>query len=246
MVAALAARDKRLIQSERLAAIGRMAAHVTHEVRNPLSSIGLNVEMLEEELANAGAETKDLLSAIHKEIEHLRGVTEEYLRLARVPNPQLEPEYLGELASSTAQFLRPELSAGGVDLELDVAETLPLVAMDEAQIRQVLLNLLKNAREAMPDGGKVRLSVRAADDGVVVRVEDDGAGMEPEQRERIFDLFYTTKKLGTGLGLPLSQQIVLAHGGYITCESVPGNGTMFELWFPVADSTGPVKLAKSG
>src|SRR6202008_2314213 len=95
----------RLIQSERLAAIGRMAAHVTHEVRNPLSSIGLNVELLEEELAAAGPETKDLLRAIHREIEHLTAITEEYLRVARLPNPQLEPEDLGDIARSTVEFL---------------------------------------------------------------------------------------------------------------------------------------------
>src|SRR6185503_3285913 len=89
--------NARLIQSERLAAIGRMAAHVTHEVRNPLSSIGLNVEMLEEELEHAGPEAKELLRAVHREIEHLTAITEEYLRVARLPNPQLEPEDIGDI-----------------------------------------------------------------------------------------------------------------------------------------------------
>jgi signal transduction histidine kinase/HAMP domain-containing protein len=226
----------RLIQSERLAAIGRMAAHVTHEVRNPLSSIGLNVEMLEEELGARSGEARELLSAIHREIEHLTSVTEEYLRLARLPNPQLEPEELGPIAESTASFLRPELASCAVDLDVEVAEGLPMVALDEAQIRQVLINLLKNAREAMPEGGRVSLSVAAEHDGVVVRITDEGQGMDPKTRERIFDLFYTTKKLGSGLGLPLSQQIVLAHGGVIRCNSTPGHGTTFELWFPVHET----------
>jgi two-component system NtrC family sensor kinase len=242
MVAALAVRDESLrrlqqmqLQSERLAAVGRMAAHVTHEVRNPLSSIGLNVELLEEELADASPVQKELLRAIHREIEHLTAITEEYLRVARLPNPQLEPEDLADIARSTADFLRPELAAAGVELTLEARAELPLVAVDEAQIRQVLINLLKNAREAMAGGGRVRLEVAAAEHGVVIRVTDQGSGMTQEQRARIFDLFYTTKSGGTGLGLPLSQQIVVAHGGVIRCESEMGSGTTFELWFPLQE-----------
>ena len=222
----------RLIQSERLAAIGRMAAHVTHEVRNPLSSIGLNVELLEEELAGAGEEARELVAAIHREIEHLTAVTEEYLRVARLPNPQLEPEHLGDIVQNMAEFMRPELSAASIDLQVLVAQDLPLVALDETQMRQVLINLLKNAREAMPEGGRVRVEVRPQAEGVAVRVADQGLGMTPDQRARIFDLFYTTKETGSGLGLPLSQQIVVAHGGLMRCQSAPDEGTTFELWFP--------------
>lgn len=224
-----------LIQTERLAAIGRMAAHVTHEVRSPLSSIGLNVELLEEELGGRGEESRALLRAIQREIESLTAITEQYLRLARLPNPTLEPEDLGELAAGTVGFLKPELKKHGVEVELDVEDKLPQVAVDEAQIRQVLMNLLKNAREAMPDGGRVRLQVKAENAAVVVRIGDQGAGMEPDQRQRIFELFYTTKEYGSGLGLPLTQQIMLAHGGRIECESEPGKGTVFELWFPVPE-----------
>lgn len=222
----------RLIQTERLAAIGRMAAHVTHEVRNPLSSIGLNVELLEEELADADAEPRDLLRAIHQEIDRLRNITEEYLRVARVPTPRLLPEAIEDLTRGTADFLRHELSAARVALSLDIPETLPPVALDEAQFRQVLINLMKNAREAMPEGGRLDVSLREARDGVVVRVTDDGPGMARAEREHIFDLFYTTKTMGTGLGLPLTQQIVLAHGGQIDCRSAPDEGTTFEVWFP--------------
>jgi two-component system, NtrC family, sensor kinase len=243
MVAALAARDESLqrlqqmqLQSERLAAVGRMAAHVTHEVRNPLSSIGLNVELLEEELADAGPEAKDLLRAVHREIERLTAITEEYLRLARLPNPQLEPEDFGDLTRAAVDFVRPELQAANVKLELAIEPALPLVALDEAQIRQVLLNLLKNAREAMPEGGAVRLGLCRADGGVLLRVADDGSGMTEEQRARIFDPFYTTKARGTGLGLPLSQQIVVAHGGTIRCQSAAGEGTVFEIWLPTQKS----------
>ncbi len=241
MVAALVAREEslreaqtRLLQSERLAAIGRMAAHVSHEVRNPLSSIGLNVELLEEELVDAGRETKDLLGAIHREIDRLRAVTEEYLRVARLPNPRLEPEYLGDVIDGTVQLMRAELNGASVVLDVQVAPDLPLVAMDEAQIRQVLINLLKNAREAMLSGGRIRLTAVRAGDGVDLTVQDQGVGMDAQTKERIFDLFYTTKQRGSGLGLPLTQQIVVAHGGQIRCESTPGQGTVFTLHFPAA------------
>ncbi|HEX2676516.1 MAG TPA: ATP-binding protein [Polyangiales bacterium] len=244
MVKALLAREEslreaqtRLLQTERLAAIGRMAAHVSHEVRNPLSSIGLNVELLEEELVSAERETKELLGAIRREIERLRGVTEEYLRVARLPNPHLLPEHIGDIVQSALALLEPELARAGVKLDLQVEEDLPLVAMDEAQIRQVLINLVKNAREAMPNGGSLQVAAhRAADGGVELSLRDEGVGMDAEHKERIFDLFYTTKQRGSGLGLPLTQQIVVAHGGQIRCESEPGRGTTFTLLFPAAEA----------
>jgi two-component system, NtrC family, sensor kinase len=242
MVKALVAREEslretqaRLLQSERLAAIGRMAAHVSHEVRNPLSSIGLNVELLEEELRDANPVTRELLAAVHREIVRLGAVTEEYLRVARLPNPHLLPEHVADVVRGAVQLLRPELAAASVHVELELDEDLPLVAMDEAQMRQVLINLLKNAREAMPNGGQIRVAARAHAGGVELSVCDDGVGMEPEQKERIFDLFYTTKQRGSGLGLPLTQQIVVAHGGQIRCESSPGHGTVFTLFLPCPD-----------
>lgn len=243
MVKALLAREEslreaqtKLLQSERLAAIGRMAAHVSHEVRNPLSSIGLNVELLEEELHDAGRETKELLGAIRREIERLGGMTEEYLTVARLPNPHLVAEHIGDVVQSALTLLRPELQAAHVVLELHVQDELPLVAMDESQIRQVLINLVKNAREAMPHGGRMTVEMHRAGEGVELRVRDEGIGMDAAQKERIFDLFYTTKQRGSGLGLPLTQQIVVAHRGRIDCESVLGKGTTFTLYFPVADT----------
>lgn len=228
----------RLIQSERLAAIGRMAAHVTHEVRNPLSSIGLNMEMLEEELASAGDEARVLVAAIQREIERLRVLTEEYLRVARLPAPELTPERVDEVIRSATDFMARELTGSGIQVDLDLPADLPLVSLDEGQVRQVLLNLLKNAREAMPEGGRLQVSAGPVAGGVEVSVSDSGVGMDEEQRARIFDLFYTTKKLGTGLGLPLTQQIVLAHGGNIRCVENPGGGTRFALWFPAASAEG--------
>lgn len=224
----------RLIQSERLAAIGRMAAHVTHEVRNPLSSIGLNVELLEDELRNAGPAARELVMAVQREIDRLRSLTDEYLRVARLPTPDLHVEPINELVIAVTDFMRRELSATHIELVVEVSQGQPCVAMDEAQIRQVLLNLLKNARDAMSEGGRLTVTVNEEQDGVVLRVTDTGVGMDEAQQARVFDLFYTTKTLGTGLGLPLTQQIVVAHGGRIRCISEVGHGTTFELWLPAA------------
>ncbi|MGF1468401.1 MAG: ATP-binding protein [Sandaracinaceae bacterium] len=224
----------RLIQTERLAAIGRMAAHVTHEVRNPLSSLGLNVELLEEELIGAGPEAQALLRAVQGEIDRLTSLTEEYLRVARLPAPRLEPESLGALVQEVGSFVAREMESSGVGLRMVVEPDLPLVLVDESQVRQALLNLLRNAREAMPNGGEVTLSSVRAGSGVEVAVTDQGAGLPADVRARIFELFYSTKERGTGLGLTLTQQIVAAHGGRVTCEDAPGGGTRFALWFPPA------------
>ena len=227
-----------LIQTERLAAIGRMAAHVTHEVRNPLSSIGLNVEMLEDEMKPESLEARALIRAIQREIDRLTGITEEYLRLARLPQPRLEPDDVGAVVRSVATFVRREIEESGITLHLDVEDDLLPVAMDEPQIRQSLLNLLRNAREAVDRGGNVWVEAISDDGGVRVRVMDDGPGIPAPERERIFDLFYTTKERGTGLGLPLTQQIVVAHGGRIRCEPGAAGGTTFDLWLPaVATAT---------
>lgn len=231
------ATKSRLIQTERLAAIGRMAAHVTHEVRNPLSSIGLNVDMLGDEIHDPGSESKKLLESIQQELERLESITEEYLRLARLPEPSLTPEDPSHLLRDTAEFVRREMDASGVELSLDLAAQLPAVAMDEPQLRQALLNLLRNAREAMPDGGVAKLEATRYESGVRIQVHDEGAGIGEEEREHVFDLFYTTKERGTGLGLPLTQQIVVAHGGRIACKPRHPQGTTFEVWLPAAAQT---------
>jgi signal transduction histidine kinase len=231
------ATKSRLIQTERLAAIGRMAAHVTHEVRNPLSSIGLNVDMLGDEVRDAGPESRHLIESIQQELERLGSITEEYLRLARLPEPILTPQDPAELLRDVAEFVQREMDAAEVELRVELGSQLPPVAMDEPQFRQALLNLLRNAREAMPDGGVAKLEAMRYDSGLRIQVHDEGAGISEQDREHVFDLFYTTKERGTGLGLPLTQQIVVAHGGTIACKPRHPHGTTFEIWLPDLDAT---------
>jgi two-component system NtrC family sensor kinase len=239
MAGAIEEREQRLIRSERLATVGRMAAQITHEVRNPLASIGLYAELLGDEIADRGDEPRRLVSSIISEVDRLTEITETYLRFARLPRPKLEREDLGAVVTGVLEFARAELSQAGIALELDVAPGLPEIAADEAQLRQALLNLVRNAREAMTtgQGGRLRVGVagRGAGDAmeVVVTVADSGPGIPSEHLGQIFDPFFSTKERGTGLGLALVQQIVVEHGGRVEVDSRPETGTRFSLVFPV-------------
>ncbi|MCU0656293.1 MAG: ATP-binding protein, partial [Polyangiaceae bacterium] len=241
MVEAIGRARSDLVAAERMAAVGRMAAHVTHEIRNPISALGLNVELLEEELAMMppeAEEARQLLRAIRGEVDRLAGLSEQYLSLARRPTRQLEPGDVGELSASLLSFLRPELERAGVQCRAVIEEGLPEVNLDEAQLRQALLNLVRNAREAMPGGGELELRVVAAEGGVEVLLDDTGPGIPEEVRASIFAPFFTTKKQGTGLGLAVTREIVDAHGGQISCEPRAPRGTRFRLWFPAAEGEG--------
>jgi signal transduction histidine kinase len=236
MAAAIQDREQELVRSERLAAVGKMAAVITHEVRNPLSSIGLNAELLEETLAASGSkEAVGLCRSIVKEVDRLTAITEEYLRFARMPRPRLEREQLNSIVAGVVEFQREDLASRGVSIEADLEEDLPAVDADEAQLRQALLNLMRNAADAMRDGGALTLATRRAEEGwVEVSVEDTGAGISSDDLPKIFDPFFSTKEGGTGLGLALTQHIVAEHGGSIEVASRPGRGTSFTLKLPAA------------
>lgn len=245
MAQALEERESQLIRSERLATVGKIAAQITHEVRNPLSSIGLNAEMLEEELgALEGSpsqieEAKRLARAIVKEVDRLTEITEEYLRFARLPRPKLEREDLAAIVSSLLSFMRPELEARAVSVEV---ELMPLpVAADEHQLRQALLNLLRNAGEAMGSGGRLRVEGRSDGSAVELTIADTGQGIAPEHLAKVFDPFFSTKEGGTGLGLALTQQIIVEHGGSIVVDSRLGGGTTFTVRLPAATGAAPQK-----
>lgn len=240
MVAAIKRARSELVQAERLATIGKMAAHITHEIRNPLSSIGLNVELLEEEVAKAGGdkEAAQLLAAIKGEVDRLSRIAEQYLSVARRPRPRLVSERVEDLVRELVAFVRPELDRAKVAIEVFAADDLPEVELDESQLRQALLNLIRNAREAMPKGGRVDIGVQRApgSGGVEITVDDTGTGIPEDVRGAIFDPFFTTKQRGTGLGLAVTREIIEAHGGSIACEPRDGGGTRFRIALPAAVS----------
>jgi two-component system NtrC family sensor kinase len=245
MVAGVSRAQELAVSNERLAAIGKMAAHVTHEIRNPLSAMGLNVEMLEEELAHdSGAgrsEVKSLLTAIQREVQRLEHLSEEYLRVARLPEPRMEAEDVSSVVQEVIDFARREIESVGCTLELQAQSPLPPTLFDEAQLRQALLNLLRNAREAMPQGGTIGVRVVAEGMSVIIEVDDRGGGIPAEIRARVFDPFFSTKGEGTGLGLAITRHIVEAHGGSIACEPREGGGTRFRIALPIA----PAKASRT-
>jgi two-component system NtrC family sensor kinase len=259
MAAAVEEREQRLIRSERLATVGKMAAQIAHEVRNPLASIGLYVELLGDEIPE-GPEARRLVSSITSEVDRLTEITETYLRFARLPQPKLEREDMVPLVTSVVEFARAELAQAHIALEVDLGSQPLEVAADESQIRQALLNLIRNAREAMMErssasasasasavaaasgtagsrlgsGGRLRVAMRAqADRTVELSVSDSGPGIAPEHLPKIFDPFFSTKARGNGLGLALVQQMVAEHGGRIDVESPPGGGTTFRIVLPL-------------
>ena len=234
MVAAIAQANEQLVTAERLATIGKMAAHVTHEIRNPLSSIALNLELLEEQIPRGDTEAQGLFRAIGKEVERLSALSQQYLSFARRKAPAHELEDVGQIALEAAEFVRPELAQHGVTLALAIDADLPSVSCDESQIKQALFNLLRNAREAMGTGGTVTLGVRREGAELVVTGDDQGVGLEPDARARLFEPFFTTKAGGTGLGLAITQHIMASHAGSIACEPGPnGRGTRFALRLPI-------------
>ncbi len=239
--AQLKAQAEALMRAEQLAAVGRISAQIVHEVRNPLSSIGLNVELLQDGLERASfaseddsTEVKELLSAVTHEVDRLADVTEQYLKMARPPNPDLDPRDVTAVLDGVLDFTREELERAGVEVVRDFDKETPPVLADEGQLRQVFLNLLRNSREAMPGGGKLTVATRPLERDVEVLVRDTGQGMTEDVRRHLFEPFFTTKEGGTGLGLAVSQQILQAHGGSLSCQSIPGQGTSFVLRLPRA------------
>jgi len=248
MAAAVQEREQRLIRSERMATAGRMASHVTHEIRNPLSSISLNTELLEEDVGALGLgegdveETLSLCRAIRKEVDRLTDFTEEYLRFARLPQPNLQAEDIKILLLDLLSFTSGELRDKGVEVVHRLDEGLPPVMADESQLRRAFLNLVRNAGEAMAatgEGGTLEVVARLLRGQVEVRVKDNGPGIAPEDRAKVFEPFFSTKETGTGLGLALTQQIIQEHGGTIELESEPGAGTTFVVRLPVGGPERP-------
>jgi signal transduction histidine kinase len=217
-----------------------MAAHVTHEIRNPLSAMGLNIEMLEEELEQGAADAREktevrtLLVAIRREVQRLEHLSEEYLRVARLPQPRMEADDVAAAVSEIVAFARPEIELARCTVELHLEPRLPPALFDEAQLRQALLNLLRNAREATPQGGPIDVRVAADGMSVVIDVDDRGGGIPEPIRARVFDPFFSTKGEGTGLGLAITRHIVESHGGSVRCEPRDGGGTRFRIALPIA------------
>jgi two-component system sensor histidine kinase PilS (NtrC family) len=214
-----------------LAGLGRTVAQMAHEVRNPLASLRGSAQLLAEDMAEGSPQAR-LTSLIVRESDRLAALVDGYLTLARPPPPRLERVALDELVEETIEMLRHDPLFVGTQID---SKTVPsAVEADASQLKQVLINLLRNATAAAGRGGRVKVSVEKTQAGVAVQVWDSAGAVPEADAGRIFEPFYSTKEGGTGLGLSTAKSIVLAHGGTIDVESSPAAGTSFTVRFPEA------------
>jgi signal transduction histidine kinase len=236
MSAELAASRDRLAQAERVAAWREVARRLAHEIKNPLTPIAMSVETLRDAHARGRADFPALLEegtqAIGEEVRRLKRIVDEFSRFARLPAPEPTPVAPAELVQAVlALFTAPP---AGVVLVREVEPGLPPVLADRDQVLQVLLNLVRNALDAVPTGGTVRIAARR--DAAMVRfdVADSGPGIPQGDLKRVFEPYFTTKQGGTGLGLAIAQRIAEEHGGRLDAASAAGEGATFTLRLPVA------------
>jgi signal transduction histidine kinase len=232
--------QRQLFQSEKLAALGKLSAGIAHEIRNPLTSIKILIHSLVDEQATETSREKDL-AVIEGEIERVNKIIRQFLDFARPRPPSLEPREVRAILEETLALLVYEMEAQKISLERSYAPDIPPVPMDREQMKQVFLNLLLNAIQAMERGGNLRVAIRwkpapSGDGGrsvAEIAVQDTGPGMAEDIRSRIFEPFFSTKEEGIGLGLPIAQRIVEEHGGQIRVESRVGEGTVFTIILPL-------------
>ncbi len=237
MLEALRARDKKiseqqtdLLQSERLAAIGQLSAQVVHEIRNPLNSMSLNIDWLQEELSKESDEVRKTLTSISREILRLSGITESYLVQARLSTEETSRTPLNEVIQEIVAFERAE--RGNIDIDISLFPEELYVRADRSRLKQAFLNIVKNAKEAMPKGGKLIVKTEQGNNISKVCFSDTGHGMSEQVKNQTFKPFFTTKEKGTGLGLSLTKTIVEEAHGTLSCISELGKGTTFTFQFP--------------
>ena len=229
--------EKRAADAEALSAMGTLALNLAHEIRNPLNAAKLQLHLLGKDVdklspeAETRAALRQRITIVGDEIARLNRLLSEFLELARPRGIAREPVHVGELVDSVLSLERESAEARGVRVARDLASGVVAIG-DAEKLRQVVLNLVVNALEAMKDGGV--LTVRAAADGerIVLSVEDTGPGIPPEVRAQVFDPFFTTKEAGTGLGLSIVRKIVDQHAGDVRLESEVGKGTTVRVWIP--------------
>ena len=228
----------RLLAAEKLASVGKLAATVAHEIRNPLTAIKMWLFSIRKaNLDNADLSRK--LGMISEEIGRLESIIRNFLEFSRPMDLKCRPLNIGVVVGETVELLTPRLKEAQIRAASKPHDGLPAVLADADKLKQVLLNLLGNAADAMTGGGEIRIAAAVEEDAdgrrmVVVRIGDTGPGMPQDVQSRIFEPFFTTKDNGTGLGLCIAAQIMARHGGSLVLESSTEKGTIFALWLPLA------------
>jgi two-component system sensor histidine kinase HydH len=226
--------EAQLIRSDKLAALGQLAAGIAHEIRNPLTSINILIHSMTENLPSGDSHKEDL-EVIEEEINRINEIVDQFLRFAKPAPPLLERADILSVFEETLQLLRPQIEKQKIVIQRGF-QALPIIQMDREQMKQAILNLLLNATQAMPRGGHLTLKAKNSEDGqwIHLSIQDSGIGIPGEDLNRLFDPFFSTKEGGIGLGLSIAHRIIDQHHGKIEVESTPGQGTLFTVWLPIS------------
>lgn len=224
---------------QRIAEMTELAGGLAHELRNPLSTMMVNLKLLAEDLEDHDQHHEDAIrrallkvAVLRHEAERLQKLFDAFLSLTRPYQLERSDTDINAMVSRLAEFIRPQTTGQGIDLQLALASEPLRCRVDENLLRQALLNLLRNAQQAMAGGGVLRLTTEDTGDGIRIHVSDTGLGIAPAQRDRILRPFFSTKASGNGLGLSITQRIIAEHGGSLSFSSNPGPGTTFIVHLP--------------
>jgi two-component system, NtrC family, sensor histidine kinase HydH len=222
------------------AEIATLAGGLAHEIKNPLSTIGMNLELMSEDLSpDDSVRDRRLvkkIATVQRECRHLEDILNAFLEFARAGEIDSVRTDLNEFVSDFMEFYQPHADEYGLEISPHLATNLPAVNIDRSLFRQVLMNLVLNAHQAMPDGGLLELQTHQRGGRVFLDLIDTGVGMDEGTRLKMFQTFFSTRSGGSGLGLPTVRKIIEAHRGEISCDSEPGRGTRFTVSLPVAES----------
>lgn len=226
---------KRLV--EQYTEIAWLAGQLAHDIKNPLSTIGINIDLLVEDLESSDSPRDGRmlrrLEKVRHETKRLEGILNDFLQFARANQLQTEPSNLNQMVRKLVEFHKPEATDSNIELITYLATDLPSVMLDTKLFHAAMLNLVLNAEQAMPEGGQLVIRTYVTGDCVAMDLIDTGCGMDPASIGRIFDPFFSTKPGGSGLGLPTARKVVEAHGGRLVVQSEPGRGSKFTIRLPM-------------
>jgi signal transduction histidine kinase len=232
--------ERRALDSERLAYVGSLAAGLAHEIKTPLSTLLINLQLLDEDLQKPGAANPQRhvgrTAVLRREVKRLEEVLDDFFRYARKHHLDLKLQNVNDVLDEMLDFVTPEVTRSGIRITRGLSGDLSLCQVDAGRLKQAFLNVLINAKQATPEGGEIIVRTRNVQGGVEIDFIDTGTGISDKDLPHIWDVYYSTKPTGTGLGLPTARKIVEEHGGAVRVNTQVGKGTCFTIFLPVEES----------